>query len=307
MRSQKGFTLIELLVVIAIIAVLAATLFPVFAGAREKARQTTCLNNVKQQGLAFVMYLGDYDETYPLGFGREGGTGAWLWNRYHAVPHDWRSSVPVRSPLHQAYQVHWSNAVMVYLKSDGVYACPSAAVRRADTSDYATPRRAPARVSYTYNGLLHGLSVAAVASPSTLPVLWEGRGKAGVEGFALTNPSLRCDNPTQPCGYTSCIWGAPANPYPLGVMFALEGTMWVHNQGAIFVLADGSAKWRRLGAQLAPANTDYRVDPYTQYDSQGHPGQYWHDGCNPWLFRPDYDPNDPRGECRGRSCENCNE
>jgi prepilin-type N-terminal cleavage/methylation domain-containing protein len=139
MRNRKGFTLIELLVVIAIIALLAAILFPVFAGAREKARQTACLNNNKQLGLAFVMYLGDYDETYPLGFGYAGG---WLWDRYHATPHDWRASVPLNSPLHQAYQAHWSNAVQPYMKSDGIYACPSASLTRLNTGDYANARRA---------------------------------------------------------------------------------------------------------------------------------------------------------------------
>ena len=61
--SRKGFTLIELLVVIAIIAILAAILFPVFARAREKARQITCASNLKQMGLAFFMYNADYDET----------------------------------------------------------------------------------------------------------------------------------------------------------------------------------------------------------------------------------------------------
>ena len=63
--TSDGFTLIELLVVIAIIAILAAILFPVFAQAREKARQSTCLSNCKQYSLATLMYVQDYDETFP--------------------------------------------------------------------------------------------------------------------------------------------------------------------------------------------------------------------------------------------------
>jgi prepilin-type N-terminal cleavage/methylation domain-containing protein/prepilin-type processing-associated H-X9-DG protein len=62
---RRGFTLIELLVVIAIIAILAAILFPVFAKAREKARQAACSSNLKQLALALMMYAGDYDEAYP--------------------------------------------------------------------------------------------------------------------------------------------------------------------------------------------------------------------------------------------------
>ncbi|MBC8136995.1 MAG: DUF1559 domain-containing protein [Fibrella sp.] len=63
---QRGFTLIELLVVIAIISLLAAILFPVFAQAQEKARQTSCLSNMKQLGLAFAQYAQDYDEVHPV-------------------------------------------------------------------------------------------------------------------------------------------------------------------------------------------------------------------------------------------------
>ena len=65
-RKPRGFTLIELLVVIAIIAILAAILFPVFARAREAARKTSCLSNMKQIGLAAMMYVQDYDETFML-------------------------------------------------------------------------------------------------------------------------------------------------------------------------------------------------------------------------------------------------
>ncbi|HQK93807.1 MAG TPA: prepilin-type N-terminal cleavage/methylation domain-containing protein, partial [Armatimonadota bacterium] len=64
--KRHGFTLIELLVVIAIIAILAAILFPVFAKAREKARQASCNSNMKQIALAVDMYCADYDQTYPM-------------------------------------------------------------------------------------------------------------------------------------------------------------------------------------------------------------------------------------------------
>ena len=66
--SRRGFTLIELLVVIAIIAILAAILFPVFASARESARRTTCVSNLRQLGMAAHMYAGDYDELFPCDY-----------------------------------------------------------------------------------------------------------------------------------------------------------------------------------------------------------------------------------------------
>lgn len=90
MKNQRkhfnGFTLIELLVVIAIIAILAAILFPVFAQAREKARQSTCLSNCKQLGLGLIMYTDDYDETFPCTFSwpqdeANGGNCTWIANK----------------------------------------------------------------------------------------------------------------------------------------------------------------------------------------------------------------------------------
>ena len=72
-RKTLGFTLIELLVVIAIIAILAAILFPVFAQAREQARKTSCLSNLKQMGTSVAMYVQDYDERFPMVYGGWGG------------------------------------------------------------------------------------------------------------------------------------------------------------------------------------------------------------------------------------------
>ncbi|HVK05305.1 MAG TPA: DUF1559 domain-containing protein [Armatimonadaceae bacterium] len=97
-RRSAGFTLIELLVVIAIIAILAAILFPVFAQAREKARQTSCLSNLKQLGLAFAQYTQDYDETLP----------------------DWVFGYGVNGT-----QATWDVALQPYVKSSQILACPS--------------------------------------------------------------------------------------------------------------------------------------------------------------------------------------
>lgn len=100
MRRKNGFTLIELLVVIAIIAILAAILFPVFAKAREKARQTSCLSNVKQIMLGVLQYAQDYDEVLPLGYsGPLGG-----------LPQNWN---------------HTDGRISPYLKNSQIWVCPS--------------------------------------------------------------------------------------------------------------------------------------------------------------------------------------
>ncbi|MDX1934751.1 MAG: DUF1559 domain-containing protein [Capsulimonadales bacterium] len=105
-RTHNAFTLIELLVVIAIIAILAAILFPVFAQAREKARQISCLSNLKQMGLAYVMYNQDYDETGPT---IDGG--------------DWIPGVNRSSEYMKLFP---------YIKSADLYRCPSAGSNEND-------------------------------------------------------------------------------------------------------------------------------------------------------------------------------
>jgi prepilin-type N-terminal cleavage/methylation domain-containing protein/prepilin-type processing-associated H-X9-DG protein len=98
---KKGFTLIELLVVIAIIAILAAILFPVFARAREKARQASCMSNEKQMILACIMYKTDYDGRFPRNCTSSSATGC--------VPPGW----------------DWREVTQPYVKNWDLYTCPS--------------------------------------------------------------------------------------------------------------------------------------------------------------------------------------
>jgi prepilin-type N-terminal cleavage/methylation domain-containing protein len=124
--TRRGFTLIELLVVISIIAVLAAILFPVFARARENARRASCLSNLKQIGLGFMMYVQDYDSRYPLAAYHPLGVssndptvkqtdpsmpGAYFTIRQNAWP--------------TGHFITWMDMIYPYTKSVQVYECPS--------------------------------------------------------------------------------------------------------------------------------------------------------------------------------------
>jgi len=133
--TRRGFTLIELLVVIAIIAILAAILFPVFARAREKARQASCQSNLKQIGLAIQMYMGDYDETIVPS--RLGGT-----------PTD----------------VCWTALTQPYIKNDQIFICPSHSAPVASAATNGYPK------SYGLNYEIHTFNtyVGYAANPLTV-------------------------------------------------------------------------------------------------------------------------------------------
>src|SRR6056297_3423700 len=120
---RHGFTLIELLVVIAIIAILAAILFPVFARAREKARQASCLSNVKQMGLAAMMYVQDYDETMP-------------------PARCYNATIPYTMPNGDTWDSWgpWFALIQPYAKNPQIFICPSAQESYYGVTSYGANR-----------------------------------------------------------------------------------------------------------------------------------------------------------------------
>ena len=137
-RKTRGFTLIELLLVIAIIALLAAILFPVFARAREKARQTACTSNERQLGLALLQYAQDNDENLPAGIAS-------------TAPGNWW--VPIGG---------WAGPVYAYVKSVATYQCPD-----DPATPYTTGGTTYPYVSYSYNINLLRVGGSTSVNPSS--------------------------------------------------------------------------------------------------------------------------------------------
>lgn len=210
MRHRSAFTLIELLVVIAIIAVLAAILFPVFAQAREKARQTACLSQQKQIATALLLYVQDYDERV-----------------YYVanidVPSISRTGVTFPD-LKSLDPYRWWNLLMPYVKNAQVWACPS--------DNLPTPSKDPEHHrsllrTYISTRVHEGLTLAQIPSPSDLITLTEkwGTDLAGAPvDQSWFDPHL-----------------GDINYDPITKRTARAGNY--HSYGLVCAMMDGHAKW----------------------------------------------------------------
>jgi len=208
--NRRAFTLIELLVVIAIIAILAAILFPVFAKARAKARQSSCMSNIKQLTLAALQYTQDYDQLWMLtdvvpGM-PQGGQGTNVcWWRFYPYP---------------------------YVKNWQLFVCPDGIRNAANAADSTNQFH----FNYGYNSALRARADAAITTPAALIALgdashWHGDGCGG-RSFAWARVDLR------PSG-SACNASQPTN-------WVESCTR--HAAGSNLGFADGHAKWMQAAS-----------------------------------------------------------
>jgi prepilin-type N-terminal cleavage/methylation domain-containing protein/prepilin-type processing-associated H-X9-DG protein len=212
-RSSAAFTLIELLVVIAIIAILAAILFPVFAQAREKARQTSCLSNLKQLGTATMMYTQDADESYPTQSS----------DPYGSSPY---------SPADGQKNATWFGGIQTYMKSVDAGVCPSAPWKERAGDSVPT---ANSRCSYNYNGLLGSFVSGQTANPIPAPGLADVARPA--ETMMLQDQAITWSRSQPAPRWIGNQWQNPLS----GDLFDVNARL--HTGGFNIAYADGHAKW----------------------------------------------------------------
>jgi prepilin-type N-terminal cleavage/methylation domain-containing protein/prepilin-type processing-associated H-X9-DG protein len=223
MKEAKAFTLIELLVVIAVIAILAAILFPVFAKVREKARQTACLSNEKQLGLAVAQYINDNDEQVPPG----------------VTPAAWQPS-----------GMGWAGQVYPYIKSTKVFLCPD---ETGNTNiSYAINSDLTTTPSYT----IAPMSVAGMTSPSRTVLFCEVTGTNYADPSdpnEISSPSAGgTTGPYAITGYMEYATGLFAGDSPALASGWFGGMPnGRHTNGANWLLADCHAKFIPA-AQISP-------------------------------------------------------
>lgn len=223
-KPKKGFTLVELLVVLAIIAILAAILFPVFATAREKARQSDCLSNIRQLGIGFSLYLENWDRAYPQS----------------GCVDEMRNGIGwVRVYDHHQVEVT-QGSLFVYVKNGAVYFC------RTD------PLKEKNGLSYSMNRCLSLRHEGILRFPSKTILLMEESERSAL-GRGLNDG----------CFYPYYSNDLPANRHSRGGHFVLADThvKWIHELDLKYY---GGRRWGSKWAWYDPYRYEEDQPDYNQ-------------------------------------------
>jgi prepilin-type N-terminal cleavage/methylation domain-containing protein len=265
--KRFAFTLIELLVVIAIIAILAAILFPVFAQARDKARQTTCLSNCKQIGLGITMYVNDYDETFP----RNDDCIA-----PNVVPYQ-PTAVGCSGPTYGQRVNHykWQYWIYPYVKNIQIFFCPSRQFDQQAWQQNAEIFDGGYSLALHITGALNtwnrtgnaqqirnsflGGTLAGVQRPAETMILMEDR-FPGVRHYVYGPQPIQTIYPMA----HRHLWERWF--YQNGV---LNKNSAPHSEGIVITYVDGHAKWMNIREFLAkcPTTQEYQPSPLNTFPS----------------------------------------
>ena len=230
-REKRGFTLIELLVVIAIIAILAAILFPVFSRAREQARKSACLSNQKQIGMALMMYIQDWDETFP-------------WWKIKCLFGDHNG-------------LYWTEQLMPYLKNTQILLCPSSR-RQARGWSWASNcwpgqhGRTNINTDYGYaNWLMYNydgpIKLAKIDDPANTIAIGDSGGgsflnTAAIDTTGIIIHAAFAEWDGNPAGMKCPGNGGGCPPVIVDLNWMIEKAT-RHVGGSNLILCDGHAKW----------------------------------------------------------------
>ncbi len=238
-NHRSAFTLIELLVVIAIIAILAAILFPVFAQARDKARQASCISNCKQIGMAVMQYTQDYDEVF-------------FWQAAWDEPADMGGG---RWGTNYWTYVRWPMAHMPYLKSEQVFLCPSDKNRLRNFCTFSPVRAVTACLPFPTSYGTNLMLMTYTSGPVPIAAIQKPADKIFI-GEALT-PFACCEDWNVEY-HRAANWTGNENGWTFGVMrntvgaakfLGVQDTQMQnvarHQLGNILIYCDGHVKWNR--------------------------------------------------------------
>jgi len=296
---KKAFTLIELLVVIAIIAILAAILFPVFAQAKEAAKKTTYIANMKQTGTATQIYEADVDDVMPLGYGVR-PDGSWMTGVVTPVPANSVQTAPWNDPLRVTGSAcFWANALYPYMKNYQMLEMPGATTASV-AGEIPTAGVAQSKFGIVYNGYLSGFNATGVVNNSVVPAFWHVQ-KENFQSRAFTSPAFVCAAPvggvTQACSFGPSQSGAGYFVYDF------TNTVWQYGgRRGIVSRTDSSTKSMPCGTAVDPAFVGWAgklLDPYASViGPTGTPNGLWNcdgtfngqagtDGTYWCYFRPD--------------------